>query len=476
MAAGRHVIAAATHRVDTAIHEAARDEPDWRGNYLSHFLELTRLSAQQHASLIAADGLRAVHTEFRFLRSGAELPLAEALAIPRANFLQSWSVTGNGALPAGLTVPYHGAKLCNDELRMRCDHWIARGIAEPSFAAAVCQVIDNPDWLDLRDTTMVVVGAGAEMGPVQSLLQWGAHVVAIDLPDRNNWSRLIELARHTPGTLTVPVRGGLTRNTVESQVVAAAGIDILTETPELLAWLRTFDQPFVIGDYAYAPGEAHVRTAVAVDAVVRQLLSERHDIGLAYLATPTDTYAVPSAVVEASQRRYSEAGALVTAVRGLSGGNLYRPNYSTIHTTSSGLRFGLADGLVPQQGANYALAKRIQSWRSHHARAHGVFASINVAPATRTRSVIRNRLLAAAYSGAHRFGLEVFEPAASSTLMAALLVHDLRDPRAVAHPGVPLSDPYELYVEEALHGGMWRAPYAPRSVMSMAVATGIFST
>ena len=102
--------------------------------------------------------------------------------------------------------------------------------------------------------------------------------------------------------------------------------------------------------------------------------------------------------------------------------------------------------------------------------------SINVAPATRTRSVIRNRLLAAAYSGAHRFGLEVFGPAASSTLMAALLVHDLRDPTAVAHPGVPLSDPYELYVDEALHGGMWRAPYAPRSVMSMAVATGMFST
>ena len=111
MTAGRHVIAAATRRVDTAIHEAARDEPDWRRNYLTHFLELTRLSAQQHASLIAADGLRAVHTEFQFLRSGAELPLPEALAFPRANFLQSWSVTGSGSLPPGLTIPYHGTRL-----------------------------------------------------------------------------------------------------------------------------------------------------------------------------------------------------------------------------------------------------------------------------------------------------------------------------------------------------------------------------
>ncbi|WP_284284871.1 hypothetical protein [Arsenicicoccus piscis] len=51
---------------------------------------------------------------------------------------------------------------------------------------------------------------------------------------------------------------------------------------------------------------------------------------------------------------------------------------------------------------------------------------MNVAPPTRTRSVTKNRALAAAYAGAHWFGIEVFEPATSNTLMAALLVHDLR--------------------------------------------------
>jgi hypothetical protein len=34
-------------------------------------------------------------------------------------------------------------------------------------------------------------------------------------------------------------------------------------------------------------------------------------------------------------------------------------------------------------------------------------------PPTRTRSVMKNRALAAAYAGAHRFGVEVFEPATS---------------------------------------------------------------
>ena len=37
--------------------------------------------------------------------------------------------------------------------------------------------------------------------------------------------------------------------------------------------------------------------------------------------------------------------------------------------------------------------------------------SMNVAPPTRTRSVVKNQILAAAYAGAHKFGVEVFEPA-----------------------------------------------------------------
>ena len=58
---------------------------------------------------------------------------------------------------------------------------------------------------------------------------------------------------------------------------------------------------------------------------------------------------------------------------------------------------------------------------------------MNVAPPTRTRSVVKNRALAAAYAGAHRFGVEVFEPATSNVLMAALLVHDLHTGGGPAH-------------------------------------------
>ena len=86
---------------------------------------------------------------------------------------------------------------------------------------------------------------------------------------------------------------------------------------------------------------------------------------------------------------------------------------------------GICDSLIPQQGPNYALAKRVHRWRATAAREDGAIVSMNLAPPTRTRSVLKNRVLAAAYVGAPRFGVEVFEPATTKTLMAALLVHDL---------------------------------------------------
>ena len=61
-----------------------------------------------------------------------------------------------------------------------------------------------------------------------------------------------------------------------------------------------------------------------------------------------------------------------------------------------------------------------------HTAPTAALVSLKVAPPTRTRSVVKNRALAAAYAGAHRFGIEVFEPGTANTLMAALLVHDLR--------------------------------------------------
>lgn len=465
---GRRVVAASLRRVDTAASEAARDESHWYRHYPRHFREMTRLSAGGHIGLIAGDGLAAFHDEMRFVRQGDEGSIADALAVPRAGHLAGHRVRGQGRPDTRFTLIDDETPVRGDDLLRLLDRWESESVGEPSALDALRTVAAHPEWLDLSDSTVVVLGAGSEMGPLAPLLQWGANVVAVDLPGSQRWRPMIALARRSAGRLTVPVRGGIDPGTSDDALAAKAGADVITEAPEIAEWLTQLPGPFVLGDYVYAPGATHVRTTAAVDGVVRHLLARRRDISLAYLATPTDVYAVPSDAVEVSRGRYAETTVLVSIAREIGGRRIFRPAYDGVLALPTGRRYGLMDALITQQGPNYALAKRVQRWRAARARAQGVRVSINVAPATRSRSVVSSQLMASAYAGAHRFGLHVFSPAASRQVMAALLVYDLRSDVA--------SDPIESCMDQlaagAMHGGMWRAPFAPRSVLAFAAATG----
>lgn len=469
---GRRVVAASTGRVDTAASDAARDESHWYRHYPKHFREMTRLSAGGHVGLIATDGLAAFHSEMRFRRQGAEGSIAEALEVPRTHYLSGHRVRGQGLPDTTFTLVDDETRVAGDDALRLLDRWEAEAVGEPSAIEALRTVAAHPEWLDMSDTTVVVLGAASEMGPLAPLLRWGAHVVAVDLPGPHLWRPLIEQARHSPGRLTVPVRGGIDPDARDAAVAAKAGTDVINEAPEIAEWLAHLPGPLVIGDYVYASGSTHVRTTAAVDAVIAHLLDRRSDISLAYLATPTDVYAVPSDAVELSRQRYAETTVMVSIARELGGRRIFRPAYDGIETLPTGQRYGLMDALITQQGPNYALAKRVQRWRAARARAQGVRVSINVAPATRSRSVVSNPLIASAYGGAHRFGLHVFSPAASRQVMAALLVHDLRNDASLANPAVPVDSCMDLLAAGAIHGGMWRAPFAPRSVLAFAAAMG----
>ena len=187
-------------------------------------------------------------------------------------------------------------------------------------------------------------------------------------------------------------------------------------------------------------------------------------MAIAYLATPTDTYLVPQHAVERARAAYAARRArrvLQAPMQALSGGRLYRPAYS------SGA--AVADALVAQQGPNYAVAKRLQRWRGLQASAEGKRVSFNLAPATWTRSVTKNRVLAAAYAGARHFGIEIFEASTTRVLMAAMLVHDLHgEPEA-------RRSPEELFSEGAAHGGLWTAAYEPRSALGLAALAGLLT-
>ncbi|MDQ3957410.1 MAG: hypothetical protein M3273_03715 [Actinomycetota bacterium] len=460
--AGKSVFSDAAASVDASLAAKIDRQKEWRKAYLGPVRALVEAGARsgKDAVRIASDGLRAVHENLVFRRGDDERPLLDAIA-GGGNGFETATIEGAGTRVSTVVVPYRGVDLSGDALARQLDAWTEAGVIEESCAAAVADVAAHPEWLDLSDMTFALLGAGAEMGPLESLCGWGANVLALDLPRPELWERIGGVARSGGGRVSFPRAAG----------GSPPGIDFLTQTPEALAWLRSFDGSLVAGNYAYSDGSNFLRLAGALDALTVGLQRERPGISIAYLATPTDVFAVPESVVERSHAR--PAGRLSGAARAVTFGRMFSPNYPGIVAGENGRRWGIADSLVPQQGPNYALAKMLQRWRAVVAREEGTVTSANVAPATRTRSVVKNRVLALAYRGAGAFGVEVFEPATSRALMAALLVHDLRNPAAPANPETHLDHPFDLFVDAAAHGGLWTLAYAPRSVLPLAAGIGL---
>jgi hypothetical protein len=524
-ALGRGVVADALAEVDAAGARDAEHEANWRTGYLVHFRRLIEagLTSRDAAISVARSGLESLYRRMQVAGPGDEQAgLAALVTAPARHAVATVTVTGTGAADGELSVPCHGERLHGDALRRRCEAWVAAGVIEPSCAEAIATVAAHPEWLALPGRTVVVLGAGAEVGPLPVLLGWGARVMGVDLPNPRVWERVLEVARRSAGTLLVPVAAGdpdearpqaadgealaqragldltddalaqragldLTDDALTQRIrldltdgalaqragldltdhalAQRAGLDLTDDAPAVADWLAAAEGPLVLGNYVYADGAANVRVSSAVDALTVRLQAVRPDVALAFLATPTDVFAVPGDAVAQSARAYATRSPAARLGRwplqALSGGRLLRRAYPP------GADPGICDSLIAQQGPNYALAKRIQRWRATVARDAGATVSMNVAPPTRTRSVLKNRALAAAYQGAPRFGVEIFEPATTKTLMAALLVHDL-----YADDGLAQAHPWQDEAHAAAHGGLWRMGYTPRSAFGLAALLG----
>ncbi len=461
----RDVLSHAARSVDPALADAIAAADDWRHQYPDHVRALTAASARSGAaaSAIARAGLDRLHATFEFVGADGPANLGATVAGDGERAFGTRRVQGRHERVTELVVPYRGSDLRGEQIVAQADDWVRRGVAEPSFVAAMQRVIEHPEWLDLGGRAFALLGAGAEMGPTEHLLAWGADVLAVDVPAVRVWERLEALATAGAGTLHVPTRAD-----------GGDGADLLTEPAEVRRWLAAWSGPFVLGNYAYADGADFVRVAMAADAVIAGLQARRADVGLAYLATPTDVFAVPASAVAMARARQARArgvGRLAAPMRAMTGGRAFVPTYRDTLTTDDGRVVGIADSLVVQQGPNYALAKRLQRWRALVARQDGAFSSVHVAPPTLTRSVTKNRILAAAYRGAHIVEVEPLAPDTSRAIMAALLVHDLHHAASGATSDTGDVVEHDLTVD-AVHGGLWRIAWEPRSALGLAVAAG----
>ncbi|MDQ4124225.1 MAG: hypothetical protein M3134_01310, partial [Actinomycetota bacterium] len=351
-AVGKAVFAEAAGSVDASLAAAVERQSDWRKTYLSPVRKLVEAGARsgKDALRIASEGLDAVHRNLVFARGESETPLLEAVGTDAPAAFDTGTVSETEDREREVVVPYRGSALRGDALRRRLDAWVETGVIEASCRDAVSAVVANPDWLDLSGTRFVLLGAAAEMGPLEALSRWGADVIAVDLDRPAVWDRIRGLAAAGAGTLRFPEQRG------------KPGADLLSQTPEIAAWLRTVEGPIVVGTYAYADGSTFLKLAGALDALTVSLQSGRDDVSIAYLATPTDVFAVPAEVVERSRSR--KASPFGKAARGLTRSKLFAANYPATIEGEGGRTWGLSDALVPQQGPNYALAKMMQRWRA----------------------------------------------------------------------------------------------------------------
>ena len=434
-------------------------EGNWRANYGRHVVAVAEAlaGAPVDAAAEACDKTLAdLSDAFEFVRDGATTTgLRAALAKYDEPKLETFIVQGRGKAGDVAVGVLRGAAL-----DAKFDDMAAAGELSPDAAATLKKV---PKDLALHGRCFVVFGASSEVGPCRRLLERGATVLAVARKNVKKWAALIAYARTTAGTLYVPVAlGSGPRGDLDAAV--NAGCDVLRDLPEVKTWLaEACFAPLVVGCYTYLDGDRHVRVVAACDAIAQALVAETRagrDMAYAYLGSPGTAH-----------RRPAEAAARADAARAA------LPAWQRLLVAAGALRVATGttfDGLLNLQGPNYALAKTMQMWRAVAAKHDHHVVSCPMAPAVRTRSMLKSAAVAAALKGGPRFGATSYSPEFASAVMALLLMAHVTDPdNAHASPHAALGGVFDTFARDGFTGGLWTSPFAPDSTAKPAAAAGL---
>jgi hypothetical protein len=281
---------------DEATAKKVLEERNWRYKYNQYVLEHVKGSLKDpNAALTAATaGLKELHETFEFVRDGKTYTLKNAMEQITGTFHTGF-IKGSKPKPdQELVVPYKGRQLRGEALVSQLKKWAQAGTIEPSAAEAIAMVATNKKWVDLSDRYFVLLGAGSAMGPFLALMELGANIIAVDLDRAPIWKRLITKARESCGTITFPLKRPQSEIKSDEELYENAGSNLITQAPEINNWLKTVypDKNLTVGCYVYLDGEAHVKVALACDAIMKGM-SESRKTALAFLCTPTDVHVIP---------------------------------------------------------------------------------------------------------------------------------------------------------------------------------------
>lgn len=447
--------------------------PDWRKWYIRLYAQLAIEEGKSVEQLtkIATGGLREFHAHL-FTDSGEKLSDVMEAGFG-ADLVETVEVSGSGTKER-ISIAQHEGNLA-----AVAAEWDKQGLAEPGLVETFKFLDENPN-LELGENLLFAVAGAAEFAPTEHWLRWGGKVAVVARNNPATWARLIALARSTGGKMLIPVirqdRSVPLSELSDEQLAQIAGLDILEHFSEIASWMRKLHSEtaakFILGLYAYTPKVNHIRVQ-AVQEMLADLASKNfpHEkLVLSWLATPTDSTPGPASIGKNQLQRYEKRPPLRVlrdSILGLI--NAARPASPKFFDSASGEKLMLIDASVQQQGPSYSFSKRTQRWRAYLAHYAGIRVSYQVSPPARTNSVLRHRILRASYLGAPLFGVKPFEVDVAKSASAAALVRDVFDPNAYRNKNTTT----ELQCFSAIHGGLWRIAYRPRSVWVAATLLGL---
>jgi hypothetical protein len=314
--------------------------------------------------------------------------------------------------------------------------------------------------LDLRGHRFAVLGAGAELSPAADWLRAGAEVLWIDLADpQARLGNTDELA----GTL---VRG--------------PSNDLLAQPRDVVAAIERFAQagPVHVCMLAYAGGASKEwRLCAVMNAIVRSLDAELVR-SISCFVSPTSPAHVQPEDLDAALERKAAAPLWQRTLAGL--GALPMPGHLTVGNAS------ISRSIVSIQGPSYQAAQYISKilaaetfaiygLASRNGEGCKVTVSANVAGITRTRS-LSHPVFQAAFLGAPKFGVQIFDPDTTRSLAGLMLLHDLLNPEAPSSSTSSITDAGEkarAISAQQVHGGLYCMPYALEPAIRAAAVLGL---
>ena len=468
----RRTLAAAA-KDNLELYQNISGAPDWRKWYIRLFAELAIEEGRSPAQLakMATAGLN----EFRsHLHSSSGEKLSAAVSTGfESDLVETVVIRGLGSKKP-IAVARHSCPLAT-----LAAEWDSSGWAEPGLIESFRFLDQNPN-LSLDGNLLFAVAGAAEFAPTEQWLEWGGKVAVVARNNPKTWERLIGMARASAGEMLVPVvrqdKSVPLEKLSDQELAQVAGLDMLEHFAEIASWMRKVSNhatsKFILGLYAYTPKTNHVRVQAVQETLADLAMKNfsKDKLILSWLATPTDSTAGPASIGQDQQNRFSKrtSGRVIRdSFLGII--NTARPAKPKYFDSESGEKLMLIDASVQQQGPSYSFSKRTQRWRAYLAHYAGFRVSYQVSPPARTNSVLSHKILRASYQGAPLFGVKPFDVDVAKSASAAALVRDVMDPNAYSNKDTTI----ELQCFSAIHGGLWRIAYRPKSVWIAATLMGL---